>query len=214
MLKKEQKLALEEIFSSNLATIATWGGGTALSEIYLHHRRSDDIDIILADLPPLTELTILANKIKKSLAIKTTKSLVKMNRFQYFFDLPNNQLLKLEFVYYPFPKLDHPKKIGKIKVESLLDIAVAKTLTAYQRQEVKDAFDLYILLKNKHFTLKKLVKGVEQKFGETIDPRALLAKLVENLKTFKSLKPMMIGKKYHQKDLLDFLQQEFNRYMK
>lgn len=51
MLTKEQKTTLETTFSSGIKDIAVWGGGTALSEIYLHHRRSEDIDIILSDLP-------------------------------------------------------------------------------------------------------------------------------------------------------------------
>ena len=68
MLTKEQKTILETIFSSKIAGIASWGGGTALSENYLGHRKSEDIDIILSDLPPTIELTILAEKIGKALA--------------------------------------------------------------------------------------------------------------------------------------------------
>jgi len=214
MLKKEQKVALELIFQSNLKKIATWGGGTALSEIYLHHRQSDDIDIIIEDLPPLTELTILSNVIKKTFSANSKKSVTKMNRFQYFFTLPQNRELKLEFVYYPFPKLGKIKKKDKLQIESLIDISVAKTLSAYQRREIKDTYDLFILLRDKHFTLRTLIRGVEKKFGEHIDGGTLLARLKNNLKDFESLSPLIIGQKYSVQEMANCFQKEFNHYLK
>ena len=169
MLSKEQKVILKTIFNSKLRKISAWGGGTALSEIYLHHRKSEDIDIILSDLSQKIELTILTNQIKDKLKTLKKKSLVRMNRFQYVFELANKKEQKLEFIYYPFAKLKTAKKLGKIKIESLFDIAVSKTLSAYQRQEVKDAFDLFIILKEKHFSLKQLTGGVQRKFEEEIE---------------------------------------------
>lgn len=213
MLSKEQEIILETIFNSQLEKITSWGGGTALSEIYLHHRKSEDIDIILSDLPQEIELTILTNQIKDELKALKKKSLVKMNRYQYIFEFKNKKEQKLEFIYYPFLKIKPIKKSGKIKIESLLDIAVAKTLSAYQREEVKDAFDLFIILKEKHFSLKELVKGVENKFEEKIDAPTLLARLTKSLENFDSLTPLIIGKKYGQKELIDFFQKEFNKFL-
>ena len=214
MLSKEQKVILKTIFNSKLRKISAWGGGTALSEIYLHHRKSEDIDIILSDLSQKIELTILTNQIKDKLKTLKKKSLVRMNRFQYVFELANKKEQKLEFIYYPFAKLKTAKKLGKIKIESLFDIAVSKTLSAYQRQEVKDAFDLFIILKEKHFSLKQLTGGVQRKFEEEIDVPTLLARLTKSLKNFDSLTPLIIGKKYQQKELIDFFQQEFNQFLR
>jgi len=213
MLTKEQKLILKEIFNSKIKDIAVWGGGTALSEIYLKHRQSEDIDIILSDLPPQIELTILTNKIKKALRASKKKSIVKLNRFQYIFNLNKNRQLKLEFVFYPFRKLAKPKKIGKIKIESLLDIAVSKTLSAYQRYEVKDVYDLFVILKQKYFSFADLIKGVQKKFEEEIDPGLLLAKITASLRDFQNLKPMLI-KKYSKKEIINFFQNEFNQILK
>lgn len=214
MLAKEQKIILETIFQSKLKKIAAWGGGTALSEIYLHHRKSDDIDIILSDLPQEIELTILTNQIKDKLKASDKESLVKMNRYQYVFEFTNRKEQKLEFIYYPFIKLKPAKKLGKIKIESLFDIAVSKTLSVYQRDEVKDGFDLFVILKEKRFTLPELVRGVEKKFEEKIDAPTLLAKLTKSLENFDSLTPLIIGKKYQQKELTDFFQQEFNKFLR
>jgi len=214
MLTKEQKRALEAVFSSELSAIAVWGGGTALSEKYLHHRESEDIDIILSDLPDTLVITALANVVKKSVGAKTVESFVRMNRFQYFFKVPNGAQLKVEFVYYPFPKLDKPKKQGKILIESLADICASKTLAAYQRNEPKDAFDLYIVLNKKLFTLKELVKGVEDKFGEQIDPAALLARLTKSARQFDVLKPLIFEKKITQDKLINLFQKEFSKILK
>lgn len=214
MLLKKQKIILETVFSSKINKIATWGGGTALSEIYLHHRQSKDIDIILTNLAPEIELTILTNQIKAQLKAKNKKSIVKMNRFQYVFNFDDDKEQKLEFVYYPFPKLGKIKKIDSIKAESLLDIAVSKTLSAYQRDEVKDVFDLFILFKDKHFTLKKLIAGIKKKFEEEIDPALLLARMTKNLGSYENLKPLTTGKEYSKSEIADFFQTEFNKFFK
>ncbi|MBU2595858.1 nucleotidyl transferase AbiEii/AbiGii toxin family protein [Patescibacteria group bacterium] len=214
MFSKEQKIILETIFDSPLNKIAAWGGGTALSEIYLKHRQSEDIDIILDNLPPEIELTILTNRIKDKLKDSKKKSLVKMNRFQYVFEFENKKEQKLEFIYYPFIKLKPLKKLGKIKIESLLDIAVSKTLSAYQRKEIKDAFDLFVIFKENHFDLKELIRGVKKKFEEEIDAPTLLARLTKSLENFDSLTPLIIGKKYQQKELINFFQEEFNKFLR
>lgn len=211
MLKKEQEIILETIFASPVKTIASWGGGTALSEIYLHHRRSDDVDIILTDLPETTELSVLAQEIKLKLKAKTVASFANMNRFQYVFE-PAAGIQKLEFIYYPFKKLGKTKMAGKIKIESLKDICVSKTLAAYQRREVKDAYDFYEIISNDHFSLDQLVKGVKDKFGEKIDPPTLLAKINVSLNDFNHLKPLLYGKA-DRKKILEFFQNEFNLIM-
>jgi len=214
MLKKEQKKILEEIFRSPLAKIASWGGGTALSEIYLRHRKSEDIDIILTDMPETIVLTSLTDEIKNKIKAATKESFINMNRFQYVFNLKNGSQQKLEFVFYPFPKLDRTERIGKIKIESLLDIAASKILSAYQRKEVKDAYDIFILLKEKKFTLDGLIPGVEKKFGEKIDSATLLAKLNSGLENFEALEPMLIGKKSKKKEVSDFFQREFDSILR
>lgn len=212
MLTKTQQLVLNAIFSFPIARIATWGGGTALSELYLHHRRSDDIDIILSEMPIPTDLTIISNKIKGQIKALKKESFSKMNRFQYIFTLKNQRQQKLEFVYYPFPKLGKIKKIGTVKAESLRDIAVAKTLAAYQRKEVKDAFDLYIILSRKKMKLNELVAGVEKKFEEVIDPAHLLAKLMKSLDNFDLIK-LYLEEKISRNIIAAFFQKEFSRFL-
>lgn len=212
MLAKEQKLALLEVFRSPIRNLATWGGGTALSEIYLHHRRSEDIDIILSDLPTPDVLVILSNTIKEEIGAKKKSSFNRMNRFQYIYDLANKNQLKLEFVYYPFPKIGRPKKVDNIVVESLADIAISKTLAAYQRDEIKDVFDLFIILQDKKFNLERLISGVEKKFEEKIDPPILLARLTKNLENFSHLKPLLT-KNYSKGEIENYFQKLFNNYL-
>ena len=214
MLNEAQKIILDIIFNSDLKDIATWGGGTALSEVYLHHRLSEDIDIILSDLPVGEYLTIVTKKIKEKLKSQSVESFSRMNRFQYFFNLELEDQQKLEFVYYPFPKLHEQKKVGKILIESLLDIATSKILAGYQRQEPKDAYDIYEILRQKKFTLDNLILGVEKKFGEKIDAGTLLVNLAHNAENFEYIKPLVIDKKIIGKDIKDFFQKEFNQYLK
>jgi len=213
MLTNEQKTALKIIFESEIKQVAAWGGGTALSENYLHHRKSEDIDIILFDLPPAEELTILTAQIGKAIKALKKKSFAQMNRFQYVFDLSGDKELKLEFVYYPFAKIGKARNVGNVVVESLADIAISKTLSAYQRNEAKDAFDLFVVLKTKKFNIEELISGVERKFSEKIDSAVLLSRLTKNLKNFSALSPLLI-KKYSQKEITNFFQKLFNQYLK
>lgn len=213
MLTKEQNKILKTIFNSELKDFAAWGGGTALAEEYLHHRTSDDIDIILTDLPPTFTLTSVANKVKKALSAKKMKSFVKMNRFQYFYEADDGQNQKLEFVYYPFIKLEKPKRKGPVVIESLRDIAASKTLAGYQRNEPKDAFDLYVILTRKIFSLSQLITDVEKKFGEEIDAIMLLSHLTKSVEQFDELRPLILEKAC-QKDLINLFQKEFNKIQK
>ncbi len=80
-------------------------------------------------------------------------------------------------------------------------------------KEIKDTYDLFIILKNKYFTLSQLIKGVERKFGEQIDPANLLARLSNSLKNFDGLKLLSVNKNYTKKQISDFMQDQFNHFL-
>ena len=78
-----------------------------------------------------------------------------------------NLTLKLDFAYYPYPRLEKGSTYNNLQVDSLTDIAANKLLSILQRTEVKDYVDLFFLLKK--FTLWDLTAKVEKKFNQEID---------------------------------------------
>jgi len=81
--------------------------------------------------------------------------------------------LKTEFTFFPFPRLEQgPAKFG-LSVDSLLDIAVNKLFTIYQRSQARDYIDLYCICKERRLRLDGLIKKAKLKFDWHIDPLQL-----------------------------------------
>ncbi|MFH1427624.1 MAG: nucleotidyl transferase AbiEii/AbiGii toxin family protein [Patescibacteria group bacterium] len=201
-------------FSKNLfAKNFYWTGGTLLSYCYLHHRNSVDLDFFSNDLFSDDQYLIFINELKKFLKADKIILNVKNNRRLYLIKR-KKEIVKLELVYFPFVNLEKRKKISEfsIKVDSLTDIMVNKTLSAYQRKEVKDAYDLYFYLrKNPKYSLEKLINLVEKKFGVQIEPLILLSKINALLDNLNSLKPLLLNpEKELNKKIRLFFQDNFN----
>jgi hypothetical protein len=58
-LERWQVAMLEAVARSPLARAATFGGATALAAVYLHHRRSEDIDLFLPRDATRAEIAIV-----------------------------------------------------------------------------------------------------------------------------------------------------------
>lgn len=176
LLTKEQQIILKEISGNEfLAGNFYFTGGTVLAEYYLHHRLSDDLDFFSQ------------NKFDSQTLFTFLTSLSKKHNFTYqtqfvdptyicILNFPENLTLKLDFAYYPYPRLEEGSAYGNLQVDSLTDIAVNKLLSILQRTEVKDYVDLYFLLKK--FTVWDLITGVKAKFNQEVEPLILASHFV------------------------------------
>jgi predicted nucleotidyltransferase component of viral defense system len=171
ILTKEQQVILDlvknnEFFRSNFY----FTGGTALSAFYLKHRYSDDLDFFSQErFDQQIILTLIQEWSQKY------KFSIKSSRFAevvYVFMLQfNNEILKVDFGYYPYKRVEKSLMLDGIKIDSLLDIAVNKLLTISQRYSVKDFVDLYFLLQK--FSIWDLIEGVRIKFKVELEPLLL-----------------------------------------
>lgn len=85
-------------------------GGTALTEFYLKHRFSEDLDFFSEKKeidPKLVEAFL--RKISLSLKIKGIKRSQFLGLFTYFLIYRNKKSLKVDFNYYPFPRIEKGK---------------------------------------------------------------------------------------------------------
>ncbi len=143
-------------------------GGTALAEYYLQHRLSEDLDFFsFQEVDPKT-IQIIFRKIKPKIQFQKVTFENSFNRnlfFLYFQD----EVIKTEFTYYPFEQIEQPKKIGLLKIDSLMDIAVNKTNTILTNPRTRDFIDLYLVLQKEQWLFGNLVKQARVKFDTSFD---------------------------------------------
>ena len=65
--------------------------------------------------------------------------------FTYLLRFKTEDVIKVDFNYYPFPKIEHGTHFGKLEVSSIYDIAVNKLQTIAQRFRARDYVDLYFI---------------------------------------------------------------------
>lgn len=141
-------------------------GGTALSVFYFQHRHSEDLDFFTEKSFSDEPVMEFINKIAKEL--KTTSKLTKIENTRIF-ELKKNQkrIIKIDFGYYPYPRIEKGITYQDVSIDSLHDLATNKFQAVIQRTEVKDFVDLYFLLQK--FTIWDLIYAVEKKFRFEID---------------------------------------------
>lgn len=161
-------------------------GGTALAEYYLHHRLSEDLDFFSEQEFDPQAVSAFFRKIQDKAGITSVTYEQSFNRNLFFLDVGADRI-KTEFTYYPFPRIEQGQRIGKLSVDSLIDIAANKVFTIYQKPRSRDFIDLYcILQKEKGWTLDELAKKVQIKFDHYLDPLQLSAQFTkaETLKDY------------------------------
>lgn len=177
-------------------------GGTALSAVYFHHRESEDLDFFSEEEFDNDQIIQFINKVSGLLDTK-----VKMTRRDrmVIFELKKGDrfVIKLDFVYDPFKRLKHGKKIQGISIDSLEDIGANKFMTITQRTEVKDFVDLYFLLQK--FTFWDLFYFVKKKFKVELDFVWIAANFLK-INNFDKMPRMIVPLEL--KELQDFFKEQ------
>lgn len=147
-----------------------WTGGTVLAEFYLHHRQSEDIDLFCEDkevhLPSVSKFIGIAGTL---LGVKKITHARFLGLESFTFHFKTNKKLKVDFNYYPFPRINKGKKWCGLAIDSLQDIAVNKVHTAAMKARCRDFVDLYFLFKKEKTSLKELISLAKAKFDWDIN---------------------------------------------
>lgn len=146
-------------------------GGTALSEFYLHHRESHDIDLFCEKNeidPKLCEAYL--KKISSKMKILDWKRSNFLGLFSFSLNFNNGVSLKVDFNYYPFPLIYKGKYFNKLRIDSLYDIAANKLHTIFMKPRGRDYIDLYFILQQEKYSLDQLILDAKVKFDWHIDP--------------------------------------------
>ena len=154
-------------------------GGTALSEYYLRHRLSEDLDFFSDVEVDKQWITSLVTRLTKKLVVISVDRREIFNRNLVFINTPK-ETVKTEFTYFPSPRIENSKIVSGIPVDSLVDIATNKFFTIYKKPTARHFIDLYLLLTQRGFSLNQLEKLARIKFDTAIDPIQLGSQLVKS----------------------------------
>jgi len=135
-------------------------GGTALAEFYLAHRKSFDLDIFTTEKELVLPFSYtFEEEIKKFFSLRIVK---KFTTFVEFEVSEKEKTTKIQLAYDSPFRFEEPvdSDIG-VKVNDYKDLIVDKLLAFYGRAEIRDAVDLFFILKTED--VWELVKLAKQK---------------------------------------------------
>lgn len=162
-----QKLIIDEFSKEKgLTEKFYFTGGTALSVFHLHHRYSEDLDFFSTDTISDEKINLFIEKISSLLTVNSRFTRVEDTRM-FEFEKRGKLMIKIDFGFYPYPRLETGKKYQDVSIDSMLDIGANKLTTITARHEVKDYVDLYFILKK--YTVWDLIYAVEKKFRRETD---------------------------------------------
>lgn len=171
ILTPKQSKFLEFIGSENQITKRFYlTGGTALAEFYLHHRFSEDIDLFTEEKEVhFPSIDAFLKKNSKKLQIKRFERTQFLGLISYHLEYEDESKLKVDFNYYPFPRIEKGLKFNNLNIDSLIDIATNKVHTLFMKPRTRDYIDLYFIFKKEKLDLNKLILLAKSKFDWHID---------------------------------------------
>jgi hypothetical protein len=156
-----------------------WTGGTVLSEFYLHHRNSKDIDLFTEKAEvQIAAVNTFINLTAKKIGSQTVKYTQFLGLHTFIFEFSDGSGLKVDFNYYPFPHLERGGNYKGLNFDSVLDIAVNKMQTIATQPRSRDFIDLYMIQKTYGYNLVDLIQKARLKFDWYTDPVQLAAKFL------------------------------------
>ena len=176
-LRPWQVLVLDAVAASPLGAELTFGGGTALAAVHLHHRVSEDLDFFAMreigdhELRPIAR-TLATKKVQVDQRVEGPRRILELSR--------NDEAVgHVDLSYYPFDPIDRPTRWRKLRVDSLTDMAVNKVQAVLTRSKPRDYVDLYFLLREgAERDLGRLLELVRAKFDVGADPLQLAERLL------------------------------------
>lgn len=162
ILSEGQRYILD-LLPAGLKERFVFGGGTALAEHYLSHRRSEDLDFFALNRKQPVRLVEIEGILKNAgFEIDSVNKL--FDRCIYGIRI-HDELIKTEFVPLYFPRLQAPTECLEfnLKVESLQDLAANKIMAMSERFEIKDFVDIYAISRHAGWPFLDMIKFAEAK---------------------------------------------------
>ncbi|MEI6887061.1 MAG: nucleotidyl transferase AbiEii/AbiGii toxin family protein [bacterium] len=169
ILTKEQIQFVNVFSESDLTSNFYLSGGTALVGFYYPYRYSDDLDFFSEEEFDINQILTFLKTNKSKIGYLDFDFRTVYNRNLFFLNFDGNYQLKLEFTYYPFPRIENKTKINKLAIDSVIDIATNKLFTIYQSSRTRDFTDLYTIVTNNEISIDDLISKAKVKFDWHVD---------------------------------------------
>ena len=156
-----------------------FSGGTALSEFYLHHRFSEDLDFFSEQEFDAGALNLFLLTRKNDFSAQSVQYQHSFNRNLFFLEYADRTNMKVEFTWYPFTRLEKGPTLNNLQIDSVLDIAVNKVFTLTQQARGRDYVDLFEIHQKYAFDFRELLKLARGKFDYPINVLQLGKNLVK-----------------------------------
>ena len=150
-------------------------GGTALAEFHLKHRLSEDIDLFTVE-EEVNQAVVLAflKKISPKLSVNKISKKQFLGLVSFILHFKDGEELKVDFNFYPFPRIKKGLMYKNLEIDSVYDIATNKVHTMMSRSRSRDYIDLYFIMQTYNYSLERLILDAKAKFDWHIE-RADLA---------------------------------------
>jgi len=207
ILSPFQKIILDELCKEKFITQNfRLAGGTALSEFYLKHRYSEDLDFFTDEKQAIEEVKIKLNPLFKGIGIEAVEYREILSSKIFFLKKGQKETVKTDFNYFPFKRFAPGKTYRGLEIESLLDIAISKLDTIITRKNARDFVDFYFIAKHQATLIAKHQATLIAKHQATLiakhqatliqkehpfDLSMLLQKLEEKMEV--SIDPIFLG---------------------
>lgn len=153
-------------------------GGTALSEFYLHHRLSEDLDFFsTSEVNDKLIERIISKYIKRFAGSHFTKRKY-MGLYIYQIYHKNGEVLKIDFNHFVFEQLEPGKNFKTLKIASLWDITIDKFYTLLSNPRSRDYVDFYLAIKEQDCDMHQLRHALNEKYEFTVDEPFITSQLL------------------------------------
>ncbi|HCS79216.1 TPA: hypothetical protein DIV55_05775 [Patescibacteria group bacterium] len=156
-------------------------GGTALAEFYYQHRLSEDIDLFCETQEVDAEVVdAFLKRIGPLPHVPHIKRSQFMGLVSYLLTYADGSELKVDFNYYPFPRIEKGTTYKTLSVDSVYDIAVNKVHTMFMKARSRDFIDLYFILTKENYSIDRLILDAKAKFDWDIDRTTLASQFLRS----------------------------------
>lgn len=180
-----------------------------MAEVYLKHRYSKDLDFFTPKDFSFAEIHKRLDSKFKKLGIDSFEHRVQAGAKLFFLRRGKEEVVTVDFNYFPFERLKRGGKIQDFEIDSFFDLGINKLDTILTRPYARDFIDFYFILKERKYNWPTLLGGLKKKFLWQVDPLFLASRLtlIKNLHDY----PKMI-KKLTRKNLLNFFEKEARKF--
>ena len=214
ILTTHQRLVLEQ--ASKDPEITKWfylTGGTALTEFYLQHRLSEDLDFFSESDLNVPYLKLFFTKLEPLLGITQISTREHYGMIFFFLKFSDNSELKIDFVNFPYKQVERGLKYKELAIDSIFDISLNKLYALSDKPRARDYIDLYCILEKEGISLEQLLNRMNDKFHPfTFDDKVSLGLKIMRVIEAKNFPQMLIP--FNHKKMEDFFLSEAKKLEK